>query len=74
MEEKAQGQQYHTPWEEDVVIKFLLQMSDIGQPIRMKFVPSIVVIATRKRQTTQAAREELGEGSADFDKHRPLFA
>jgi hypothetical protein len=31
MEEKAQSQQYLTPWEEDVLIKYLLQMSDLGQ-------------------------------------------
>ena len=33
IEEKAQSQQYLTPWEEDVVVTFLLQMSDLGQPI-----------------------------------------
>jgi hypothetical protein len=33
IEEKAQSQQYLTPWEEDVVVKFELQMSDLGQPI-----------------------------------------
>ena len=49
VEEKAQSQQYLTPWEEDVVVKFLLQMSDLGQPIQMKFIPSIAFIATRKR-------------------------
>jgi len=49
IEEKAQGQQYLTPWEEDVVVKFLLQMADLGRPIRMKFIPSIAFIATRNR-------------------------
>ena len=49
IEEKAQSQQYLTLWEEDVVVKFLLQMSDLGQPIQMKFIPSIAFIATRKR-------------------------
>jgi hypothetical protein len=39
MEEKARGQQYLKPYEEDVVVKYLLQMSDLGQPIRMKFIP-----------------------------------
>ena len=33
IEEKAQSQQYLTPWEEDVVVKYLLQMSDFGQLI-----------------------------------------
>jgi hypothetical protein len=49
IEEKAQSQQYLTPWEEDVVVKFLLQMSDLGQPIRMKFVPSIAFSVTRQQ-------------------------
>ncbi|KAF8859121.1 hypothetical protein BDZ45DRAFT_621553, partial [Acephala macrosclerotiorum] len=46
---KAQSQQYLTPWEEDVLIKYLLQMSDLGQPIRMKFIPSIAFRVTRHR-------------------------
>ena len=33
MEEKAQSQQYLTLWEEDVLIKYLLQMSDLGQSV-----------------------------------------
>jgi hypothetical protein len=49
IEEKAQSQQYLTPWEEDVVVKFLLQMSELGQPVRMKFVPSIAFSVTRQR-------------------------
>ncbi len=49
IEEKAQSQQYLTPWEEDVVVKFLLQISDLGQPIRIKFIPSIAFSVTRQR-------------------------
>jgi hypothetical protein len=66
IEEKTQSQQYLTPREEDVVIKFLLQMSDLGQPIQMKFIPSIAFIATRKRPITDRPLkppEELGKGS-----------
>jgi len=48
-EEKAQGQHYLKPYEEDVVVKFLLQMSDLGQPIRIKFIPSIAFNVTRQR-------------------------
>ena len=33
IEDKARGQQYLKPYEEDVVVKYLLQMSDLGQPI-----------------------------------------
>jgi hypothetical protein len=49
IEEKAQSQQYLTPWEEDVIVKFLLQMSDLGQPVRMKFVPLIAFSVTRQQ-------------------------
>jgi hypothetical protein len=52
MEEKARSQQYLTPWEEDVLIKYLLQMSNLGQPVRMKFIPSIAFRVTRHRPTT----------------------
>ena len=52
IEEKAQSQQYLTLWEEDVVVKFLLQMSDLEQPIRIKFIPSIAFSVTRQRPTT----------------------
>jgi hypothetical protein len=60
--EKAQSQQYLALLEEDVIVKFLLQMSDLGQLIRMKFIPSIAFSVTRKRprQATQASREQAG--------------
>ena len=34
IEAKAQGQQYLEPYEEDIIGKYLLQLSDLGQPIR----------------------------------------
>jgi hypothetical protein len=46
IEAKAQGQQYLRPYEEDVVVKSLLQMSDLGQPIRINFIPSIAFSVT----------------------------
>ena len=49
MEAKAQGQQYLKPYKEDVVVKYLLQMSNLGQPIRLKFIPSIAFSVTRQR-------------------------
>jgi hypothetical protein len=49
IEEKAQGQQNLTLWEEDIIIKLLLQISDIRQLIRIKFILSIAFITTRKR-------------------------
>jgi hypothetical protein len=49
IEEKAQSQQYLKPYEEDVVVEFLLQRSDLGQPVRMKFIPSLAFSVTRQR-------------------------
>ncbi|KFY83605.1 hypothetical protein V500_10028 [Pseudogymnoascus sp. VKM F-4518 (FW-2643)] len=49
IEEKAQGQQYLQPWEEDVIVNFVLQMYDLGQPIRIKFIPSLAFSITRQR-------------------------
>jgi hypothetical protein len=49
LEEKARGQLYLRPHEEDVVVKYLLQMSNLDLPIRMKFIPSVAFCATRQR-------------------------
>jgi hypothetical protein len=37
IEQKAESQQYLTPCEENAVM-FLLQMSDLGQPVRIKYI------------------------------------
>jgi hypothetical protein len=47
IEEKARGQQYLKPYEEEVIIKYLLQMSELGYPIRMKFIPSLAFTSLR---------------------------
>lgn len=39
MQDKAQGQQYLTPWEESALVKFILHMSDLGRPVRIKHIP-----------------------------------
>ncbi|KUJ20687.1 uncharacterized protein LY89DRAFT_563477, partial [Mollisia scopiformis] len=49
---KARGQQYLEPYEEDVVVKYLLQMSDLDQPIRIKFIPFIAFRVTYHRPIT----------------------
>ncbi|KAF2844197.1 hypothetical protein T440DRAFT_35401 [Plenodomus tracheiphilus IPT5] len=46
-EDKAEGQQYLTPWEESALVKFILHMSDLGQPVRIKHIPSLAFVATR---------------------------
>lgn len=49
IEEKAQGQQYLAPYEEKAVVQFILQMAELGTPIRIKYIPSIALSATRHR-------------------------
>ena len=40
-EEKAQGQQYLTPSEEKALEKYLKLMADLGNPVRIKCLPSL---------------------------------
>jgi hypothetical protein len=61
IEEKAQSQQYLTQSEVRAVIDFLLQMSDLGQPLRMKYIPSIAFSATRHRPTQDRPLKPLGK-------------
>jgi hypothetical protein len=54
IEAKAQSQQYLAPFEEKAVVEFILQMADLGTPIRIKYIPAIAFSATRRRQTDQS--------------------
>ena len=50
---KAQSQQYLTPSEEKAVVNFLLQKSDLGQSVRIKYIPSLAFKVTRQRCITE---------------------
>lgn len=50
--EKAQRQQYLTTEEEKALITFLLLMSNLGHPVRIKYIPSLVFSLARQRSTT----------------------
>ncbi len=47
--EKAEGQQYLTRWEERALVGFLLQMSNLGQPWRMNYIPLLAFRITHQR-------------------------
>ena len=49
IKQKAQGQQYLAPEEEKALIIFLLLISDFGQPVRVKYIPSLAFSITRQR-------------------------
>ena len=51
IEEKAQSQQYLTPCEEKAVVEFMLQMDDLGQPVRIKYLSQLAFSITRRRPT-----------------------
>nr|POF13753.1 hypothetical protein CFP56_02777 [Quercus suber] len=46
---KSQGQQYLTPCEESAMVEFILHMSALGHPVRMKHLPSVAFSATCHR-------------------------
>jgi hypothetical protein len=47
--DKADSQLYLKLWEESALIKFILHMLDLSQPVRIKYIPALAFIATRAR-------------------------
>lgn len=60
-EEKARSQQYLTPWEEKALAKYLIRMSDIGYPVRIKYVSSLALIIAYQRSTTHVGIKPPGK-------------
>jgi hypothetical protein len=60
----AQSQQYLTPYEEDALVHFLLQMSDLGQPVRIKFIRFLALCVTRQRPETDRPLKPPGKNWA----------
>ena len=68
-EQKAQSQQYLAPSEEKALERFLTLISDLGSPVRIKFVPSLAFIITRQRSTTSRTMKPPGKNWArGFEK------
>jgi hypothetical protein len=73
-EQKAQSQQYLAPSEEKALEKFLILMSDLGNPVRIKFVPSLAFSIARQRSTTGKAIKPPGKNWAQgFEKRHPAL-
>ena len=51
MLEKAQGQQYLTLDEEKALASYLLLMSELGQPVRIKHIPTLAYSLAQRRAT-----------------------
>ncbi|PZD32241.1 DDE-1 domain containing protein [Pyrenophora tritici-repentis] len=54
--EQAQRQQYLTREEEKALLKFLLLMSSLGQPVRVKYLRSLAFSIARQRSTNESIK------------------
>ncbi|KAF5852433.1 hypothetical protein GGP41_007835 [Bipolaris sorokiniana] len=72
-ETKAQRQQYLAVEEEKALVLFLLLMSSFGQPVRIKYVPTLAFsIAHRRSTTTNKPIKPPGKNWARaFEKRHP---
>ena len=55
-EEKAQSQQYLTPSEEKALEKYLKLIADLGNPVRIKFLPALAFSIARQRSMNKATK------------------
>ncbi|KAH8704341.1 hypothetical protein GQ44DRAFT_555900, partial [Phaeosphaeriaceae sp. PMI808] len=76
IEAKSQGQQYLTPSEEQAVVDFVLHMSVLGYPVRIKHLPFIAFSATRHRPAPDRPSKPPGKnwGKALESRHPELRA
>jgi len=72
-EGKAQGQQYLTPPEEKVLEKHLKLMADLGNPVRIKFLPSLVFSIARQRSTDKATKPPSKNWAQSFQRRHPAL-
>jgi hypothetical protein len=75
LKDKADSQLYLTPWEESALVKFILQMSDLGQPVRIKYIPTLAFVATHARPPIDRPLKPPGKNWAKaFKKRHPETA
>ena len=71
-EVEAQRQPYLTPEEEKALTRFLLLMSNLGRPIRIKYIPFLALIIARRRSTVNKPIKPPGKNWARaFEKCHP---
>jgi hypothetical protein len=72
IEEKAKDQQYLKDWEEDALVHHLLQLSDLGQPVRIKFISPLAFCLARQRIESKRPPKPPGKNwSMDFRRRHP---
>lgn len=70
-EEKAQSQQYLTPCEEKAIVDFLLQMAELEQSVRIKYIPSLAFSVARQRSTNKSPKPPDKNWARAFEKRHP---
>ena len=71
-ETKAQRQQYLTLEEEKAIVNFLLLLSNLGHPVRIKFLPSLAFTIARRRATKNHPVKPPGKNwPRAFEKRHP---
>jgi hypothetical protein len=71
-EETAQRQQYLTVEEEKALLAFLLLMSSFGQPVRIKYIPTLAFSVARRRSPASRPNKPPGKNWAQaFGKRHP---
>ena len=72
IEARAKSQQYLTPAEEKALARYLIQMSDIGYPVPIKYIPSLAFVIARRRSTTGVTIKPPGKNwPKAFEKRHP---
>ncbi|GAB1729805.1 hypothetical protein NU195Hw_Modified_186t2 [Hortaea werneckii] len=64
IEEKAQSQQHLKPFEERAMTDFILQISDLGTPVRIKYTPSLAFSVARHRPESNRPLKPPGKNWA----------
>ena len=72
-ETKAQGQQYLTPSEEKALEKYLKLMADLGNPVRIKCLPTLAFSIARQRSTNKAAKPPGKNWPRGFQRRHPAL-
>ena len=71
---KAQNQQYLNLSEEKALLDFVLRISDLENPIRIKFLPSLAFSIARRRFLTDRAIKPPGKNwTRAFEKRHPVL-
>ena len=72
IQKKAEGQQYLTVEEEKALVAFLLLMSSFGQPVRIKYIPTLAFNIARRRSPASRPNKPPGKNWAQaFGRRHP---